>query len=296
MLVDLLVEGTATFTLSATVDPAVQGGTIVNEATVTMPPGTSRPQSGEQHGEGHQPVVAEADIAVLKTVDNATPLVGQTVTFTVTATNNGPQSGHRRAAQRWRAPRADLRQCAPSQGTYTPDTGVWDLGALAVGAQATLTLVVRVELAGRIRNVATKIAGDQVDPHTSNNSSGVDLTSPPVSEPVPEADIEVRKSADPLVLPVGTAVTFTVTVTNKGPSAASGVAITDLLPAELALVSATPGQGTYTPATGVWAVGALPFNGADDPDPGGTGGAGRADTERGHEDGRRPGRPERRQR
>ena len=69
----------------------------------------------------------------------------------------------------------------------------------------------------------------------------------------------MRKSADALVLPVGTAVTFTVTVTNKGPSAASGVAITDLLPAELALVSATPGQGTYTPTTGVWTVGALPF-------------------------------------
>ena len=59
------------------------------------------------------------------------------------------------------------------------------------------------------------------------------------------------------MLPLGSDVTFTVTVTNAGPSAASGVALTDVLPAGLALVSATPAQGTYTPTTGVWTIGAL---------------------------------------
>ena len=257
--VNLLVGGTATFTLIATVDPTVQVETIVNKTTVTAPPDTVDPNTGDNTATDTNTVVAQADIAVLKTVNNATPQVGDDmVIFTVTATNIGPNPATGVKLSDGVPPGLTFVSAEPSQETtYTPGTGVWDIGVLAVGAQATLMLRVRVDDAGLIRNVATKTAGDQFDPNTSNNSSGVDLTSTPV--PVPEADIEVRKIADTLVPPVGTAVTFTVTVTNRGPSAASGVAITDLLPAGLAFVSATPGQGSYTADTGVWAIGALPF-------------------------------------
>ncbi len=104
------------------------------------------------------------------------PQVGETVTFTVTATNNGPSAASGVQLSDGVPAGLALVSATPSQGTYTPATGVWDIGALAVKAQATLTLVVQVEQAGLIRNVATKIAGDQFDPNTSNNSSGVDLT------------------------------------------------------------------------------------------------------------------------
>ena len=192
-----------------------------------------------------------ADLAVTQTVSNATPLVGETVTFTVTATNHGPEAASGLTLSDVVRAGLVLVSATPSQGTYTQDTGEWALGALPVQAQATLTLVVQVVQAGLILNVATKTAGDQVDPNISNNSSVVALTSEPV------ADLQVHKTADQRVLPLGSDVTFTVTVTNAGPSAASGVAVTDVLPAGLALVSATPAQGTYTPATGEWALGAL---------------------------------------
>ena len=236
VLVDLLVGGTATFTLSATVDPAVQEGTIVNEATVTAPPDTMDPNPGNNTAIDNNTVVAEADIAVRKTVNNATPQVGQTVTFTVTATNNGPNPATGVQLSDGVPLGLTLVSATPSQGTYTPD-GNWNIGALALNAQATLTLVVRVDEAGLIRNEATKTHGDQFDPDTSNNSSWVDLTNQPV------ADIRVRKTADTLVLPLGTDVTFTVTVTNDGPSPATGVELTDLLPAGLTFVSAATSQG-----------------------------------------------------
>src|SRR5262249_58391841 len=56
---------------------------------------------------------------------------------------------------------------------------------------------------------------------------------------------------------VGEQVTFTVTATNRGPSPATGVVVTDLLAPGLTFASATPSQGTYDPAGGVWSIGSL---------------------------------------
>src|SRR5438477_284403 len=53
---------------------------------------------------------------------------------------------------------------------------------------------------------------------------------------------------------VGTNVTYSVQVINNGPSDATGVALTDSLPAGLSLVSASASQGSYSSATGVWSV------------------------------------------
>ena len=57
---------------------------------MTVPPGTVDTNPGNNTTIDNNRVVVEADIAVLKTVNNTTPQVGQTVIFTVTATNNGP--------------------------------------------------------------------------------------------------------------------------------------------------------------------------------------------------------------
>jgi uncharacterized repeat protein (TIGR01451 family) len=57
---------------------------------------------------------------------------------------------------------------------------------------------------------------------------------------------------------VGDAVVFTVTLTNNGPSDATDVTASDLLPAGLSFVTATPGQGTYDSTTGAWTVGTVP--------------------------------------
>ena len=50
---------------------------------------------------------------------------------------------------------------------------------------------------------------------------------------------------------------YTITVTNGGPDRNTDVRVTETLPAGLAFTSSTPSQGTYTPGTGIWRVGAL---------------------------------------
>src|ERR1044071_97380 len=71
------------------------------------------------------------------------------------------------------------------------------------------------------------------------------------------ADLQVAKTVDRPTPNEGESVTYSVTVKNNGPDAASNVNLTDLLPAGLAYVSSTPSQGTYVSGTGVWTVGSV---------------------------------------
>ena len=124
-----------------------------------------------------------------------------------------------------------------SQGSYVPATGDWTVGAVDAGQSATLTLVATLEVAGAVTNLATITATDQPDPDASNDSAAVEVNGQPA------ADIAVTKTVDNPTPAVGTTVTFTVRATNRGPTGATGVVVTDALPAGLTLVSATPSQG-----------------------------------------------------
>jgi len=71
-------------------------------------------------------------------------------------------------------------------------------------------------------------------------------------------DLSVTKAIEgsaPYAL--GTNRVFDVSVTNAGPSDATGVVVKDALPAGLSYVSYTADQGTYASATGLWTVGTI---------------------------------------
>lgn len=121
-------------------------------------------------------VPAAADIGLTKTVSNATPGVGTNVTFTVTATNAGPNAAT--ALQVTDTPPAGLTfvSATPSQGTYNQGTGVWNVGALAVGASATLQIAATVNGTGPVTNSATRTSSTPVDPNPANDSASVVVT------------------------------------------------------------------------------------------------------------------------
>lgn len=76
----------------------------------------------------------------------------------------------------------------------------------------------------------------------------------------PSADLSLTKTVDDPTPDVGSNVTFTIVVSNGGPSDATGVNVTDILPSGLTFVSADP-AASYDSGTGVWTVGDL-ANGA----------------------------------
>ncbi|WP_405748197.1 hypothetical protein OG422_31530 (plasmid) [Streptomyces sp. NBC_01525] len=107
---------------------------------------------------------------------------------------------------------------------------------------------------GQVANTATATYENRLGPTpetltaTSNEAD---------TRVLPAADLSVTKSADTTTVTVGQTVTYRVTVRNAGPNTATGVAVTDPLPAGLTFVSATPSAGSYNPVTGQWSVGTL---------------------------------------
>ncbi len=62
----------------------------------------------------------------------------------------------------------------------------------------------------------------------------------------PLIDIVVTKTDSPDPVQVGATLTYTITVSNRGPSTATNVQLTDPLPSSLTVISVTPSQGTCT--------------------------------------------------
>jgi uncharacterized repeat protein (TIGR01451 family) len=90
--------------------------------------------------------------------------------------------------------------------------------------------------------------GDKATCTVTNN----DIAQPPPPPPPPAAavspkiDLVITKVASPNPVTLGNNVTYTLTVTNKGPNQANNVVMTDSLPSEVNFVSLTTDKGTCT--------------------------------------------------
>ncbi len=199
----------------------------------------------------------EADLELDKDVDNARPNVGDDVTFTITLTNDGPDTATNvEVSEIWPA---GLNYVSDDgDGTHDPGTGIWDVGSLPSGDTVTLHITATVETPGPFTNVAEVSASDQFDPDSIPGNDDLAEDDKDMATVVPYvADLSLITSVDNTSPDVGDDVTFTILLTNEGPDAATNVEVSDLLPTGLGYVSDDSG-GTYDPATGIWDVGSLP--------------------------------------
>ena len=128
------------------------------------------------------------------------------------------------------------------------------LGAGASYPVIAVTPAVSQAAASPLTNTASVAGGNEVNTANDTATDPTTITS--------LADIVLTKTASSGSVTVGSNVTFTVTAHNAGPSNATGVEVTDMLPPGLTLVSATPVTGTYAGGTGVWTIGSLASGGS----------------------------------
>ena len=198
--------------------------------------------------------IAVSDIEISKTVDNSTPFVGSNVVFTITVTNNG-LSDATGVIVNDLLPNGYSYVSDDSGGAYISGTGVWTIGDIANATSSVLNITALVNPVGDYLNVVEVMASDNFDPDSTpaNGIIAEDDYDTVLTDPIPVSDVEISKSVDNLTPFVGTNVIFTVVVTNNGPSEATGVEVTDLLPTGYSYVSDDTG-GDYVSGTGIWTV------------------------------------------
>lgn len=76
-----------------------------------------------------------------------------------------------------------------------------------------------------------------------------------------QADLSITKVVDVERPQVGDTVTFTIDISNLGPTAASGVVVSDQLPTGLTYISHIADLGTYNSGTGQWSIPLINFGG-----------------------------------
>ncbi|HEY7945643.1 MAG TPA: hypothetical protein VIH15_14160 [Casimicrobiaceae bacterium] len=251
---NLLVGGSATFTVNATVSGAATG-TIANTATIAVPIGVSDPIPGNNAATDTDTITPLADLSITKTdgVAGATP--GTSTTYTIVVRNNGPSS----------VVGAAVRDALPAAVTGATFTAIGSGGAagfsasgsgdiddtvdLPANAMVTYTVIADIapDASGTLVNTATVTSPVGVpDPSPANNSAtDTDTLVPQVTLAV------VKTDGSASYTPGGTA-TYTVTVTDTGPSDAEDVTVSDLLPAGVTLTASAS-----CVANGVAACGAV---------------------------------------
>ena len=199
----------------------------------------------------------QADVSLTKTVSDATPNVGDSVTFTVTVANAGPGCGdERRGAATCCRPGFSYDAGAIAGGDRQDDSAAptlaWTIATLASGTSVNLTFTATVQAptgaANEYLNVAEVTASDQFDPDSTPNNDDGDQSEDDEDNAsvVPEqADVSLTKFVSDATPNVGDSVTFTVTVANAGPDAATNVAISDVLPAGFSYDAGSIAGGRY---------------------------------------------------
>lgn len=178
-----------------------------------------------------------ADMDLTKIVDNSRPNVGETVTFTVTAHNNGPSDATNIQIQDLMPPGFSNVVINPSQGKYS--SGIWTLN-LTSGETATLILIGKVTamMAGKnTTNTANKINQTQRDPDTLDSANATIY--------VPKADIYIHISSSNNNPTIGDLFTVSYKLGNYGPDNADEVTVTIPLPKGFE-ISNISGDGTWT--------------------------------------------------
>jgi uncharacterized repeat protein (TIGR01451 family) len=256
--IDSMPVGFEIFTLAVLFDAGLTPGTVVtNTADVSAETADENPgnESASAATTVGQP---GADLTIAKSGSPDPVVRGTDLTFTITVVNNGPGD----------AVTVQLFDSLPIETTFQSisSPGGWTCSTPAVGANGDVscsiaslapgsyvfTLVVNVNasttVGSFISNTAV-VSSPTEDPNPENESASslTEVTHPPA------ATLSATKTVSGQFRPGG-AIVYTVVLTNSGPGPQGdnpGDELTDVLPPELHLVSASATSGTAvaTPAT-----------------------------------------------
>ena len=267
-LVDIPAGGAVTYIVTADLPASTPAGTLTNTATVVAPAGIIDAE-GNNVATDSDPIEAQADLTISK-IDSPDPVVaGTPLTYTLTVNNPGPSDALNVSV-------ADVIPAPSMAGTLTYNAGLSSTecsasGAMMTGDTVTCTVASIPAGGSQMFTIGFDLSSDAMG--TLDNSATVSSDTPeanatdntavaPTVTIDKDADLQMEKipAADPVV--AGGQVTYTLKVTNHGPSDAESIEVTDTLPAELSnplamLPCVIVGAGPFTWTVGNLAAGAM---------------------------------------
>ncbi|MCC6705693.1 MAG: DUF11 domain-containing protein, partial [Thermomicrobiales bacterium] len=211
---------TRTVTITGTYATGVVCGDVTNTATVTA---TNEPGSATGNNSSTDTVkVLCSDVTIVKTPDDGTARPGETISFTFSITNLGPDPATGvSVTDTLPGSVSEIWAVQPGSGVNCPATASGSLtctltSALAVGAGNARTVTVhRLATTSEcvaLNNSATVSATNEAATKTGNNTDTGKVT-------VLCTDISISKVGSPATINVGAPIKYTITVTNTGANA-----------------------------------------------------------------------------
>jgi uncharacterized repeat protein (TIGR01451 family) len=176
-IVNLLAGGTATYTLTGTVDPAATG-TLVNTATVAASASPPDPNPANNTATDVDALTPQADLALTKTGSPDPVPPGGVLTYILTVANAGPSD----------ATSVTLVDSLPTGVTFASSvpgppactlagaTVTCDLGTLPAGANAVVTIDVTVNAGAGVLVNTANVSSSGADPDPADNSASATTT------------------------------------------------------------------------------------------------------------------------
>src|SRR5439155_790485 len=208
---------------------------ITNTAAVSA--ATSDPNPANNTATASTTVTASADLSITKS-DAPDPVsAGGTLTYTLTVSNAGPST----------ATSVSVTDTLPAGVTFQSASGAgWTCSgtnasvtctraslAPTGGTPSTITIVVTAPSEGGTITNTAAVSAATSDPNPANNTATASTTV------TASADLTIIKNDEPDAVSAGGTLTYTLTVSNGGPSTATSVSVTDTLPAGVTFQSAS---------------------------------------------------------
>lgn len=238
--VDMTSGSTLTYTVDATISSSATG-TITNTATVTAPQSITDSNLDNNSATDIDVLDPELDLAITKTDNVASVEPNDSVTYTIVVSNSGPADAiGATVTDTFPAELTNVSYTstgtAGTSGNTAGSGNINDTVTIPSGGSITYTATgtVTSNASGTVENTATVSAPSGfTDTLTSNN------TATDVDAINPSFDLAITKDNNVTSVVAGSSTTYTIQVSNSGPSDVVGATVSDIFPAQLTNVTYT---------------------------------------------------------
>jgi uncharacterized repeat protein (TIGR01451 family) len=264
-----------TYIVTGKIDPSATG-TLVNTATVSPQIGDYDLTPDDNTSTSKLTLTPKAALQITKTDGQTFAALGAPITYTITVKNAGPSIINSVKATDV-IPKIILNPTfAVSTGTFSPTkiagsttdswAGDWTNLNLIPGSTSTDTVTLTVSgtldanaLAGT-NNLTNTVTVDKPSSFTGSgygtsytiDTANSTLAATDIDSIKPIADLSVTKTDNQSTAIPGQPTSYTMTVTNNGPSTVNSLTLNDSLPAALLNPLFEPIVGTYSSGTKLW--------------------------------------------